>query len=76
MVYTKVFQSGNSQAIRIPKAFRLHTDEVGIIKKNNVLIIREKPTHLGHAFQLLTHMPDDFFHEERQDDKPEARDFL
>ena len=29
---TKVFQSGNSQAVRIPKAFRFDVDEVEIFR--------------------------------------------
>ena len=38
-VITKVFQSGNSQAIRIPKECRLNTDTAKIIVKGNYLII-------------------------------------
>jgi len=74
MVYTKVFQSGNSQAIRIPKEFRFCSDEVEILKRNNELIVREKPKNLVLAFKLLTEMPDDFFDEGRLDDKPQERD--
>ena len=36
----KVFQSGNSQALRIPKEFRLNTDKVKIISVNDYLIIK------------------------------------
>ena len=35
----KVFKSGNSQAIRIPKEFRLDADMVSIVKKDDTLII-------------------------------------
>ncbi len=38
-VITKVFQSGNSQAIRIPKECRLDTDTAKMIVKGNYLII-------------------------------------
>lgn len=38
-IIAKVFKSGNSQAIRIPKEYRLDTDEVSIEKKNDTLII-------------------------------------
>ena len=75
MTFTKVFKSGNSQAIRIPKEFRFNTDEVEIIKKNNVLLIREKPKNLAHAFTLMTQMPRDFFEHDRKDDLPQERDF-
>ncbi len=37
---TKVFISGNSQAIRIPKEFRLNTDKAKIIAKGDYLIIQ------------------------------------
>ncbi len=75
MVYAKVFQSGNSQAVRIPKQFHINSDRVEIIKKNNELILREKPQNLKKAFQLMTQMPEDFFQEGRKDDKPQERDF-
>ncbi len=75
MVYAKVFKSGNSQAIRIPKEFRFISDEVEITKRNNELIVKEKPKTLVRAFQLMTQMPDDFFEKGRQDDLPQDRDF-
>ncbi len=40
---TLVFNSGNSQAVRIPKEFRLKTKVVSILRKGRDLIIREKP---------------------------------
>lgn len=39
---TVVFNSGNSQAVRIPKEFRLKSKVVSILKKGNELIIKEK----------------------------------
>lgn len=73
---TKVFYSGNSQAIRIPKEFRFNTNEVEIFKHDNEVIIREKPKNLARAFELFTSFPDDFFKEERRDDLPQERDML
>ncbi|MBN1402005.1 MAG: antitoxin [Anaerolineae bacterium] len=35
----KVFMSGNSQAIRLPKEFRLEADEVIIVKSGDSLIV-------------------------------------
>jgi antitoxin VapB len=37
---TKVFKSGNSQAVRIPQEFQLVTKEVEILKRGEELIIR------------------------------------
>ena len=40
----KVFTTGNSQAIRLPKAFRLNTEEVWISKSSDgILTIQPKP---------------------------------
>jgi antitoxin VapB len=40
---TRVFQSGNSQAVRLPREFRLETEEVLISKEGNKLIITPRP---------------------------------
>lgn len=37
---TKLFMSGNSQAVRIPREFQLEGDEVEIQRRGNTLIIR------------------------------------
>ena len=39
---TLVFNSGNSQAVRIPKELRLKTKVVSILRRGKELIIREK----------------------------------
>jgi antitoxin VapB len=39
----KVFKSGNSQVIRIPKEFKINADEVIISGDGNRLIITPKP---------------------------------
>ena len=75
MTATKVFKSGNSQAVRIPKKYHIHSDRVEIFKRNNELIIREIPKNLKEAFKILTDMPKDLFAEGRQDDKPQDRNF-
>ena len=51
---TKVFQSGNSQAVRIPKEFQLEHDEVEILKRGDELIIRPvKRQNASILFDLL-----------------------
>jgi len=42
MKIAKVFKSGNSQAVRIPKEFHLEGDEVEIRRKGDSLILRPK----------------------------------
>lgn len=42
---TRLFMSGNSQAVRIPREFQLEGNEVEIQRRGNTLIIRpKKPT--------------------------------
>ncbi|MCW5589256.1 MAG: AbrB/MazE/SpoVT family DNA-binding domain-containing protein [Legionellales bacterium] len=75
MATTRVFKSGNSQAVRLPVGFQFTTNEVEIFKRNNEIIIREKPRDLSRAFELLTHLPEDFFTNGREDSLPQEREF-
>jgi antitoxin VapB len=60
MQITKVFKSGNSQAVRIPVEFQFDTDEVEIFRRDDELILRKKSATLAKAFHLLAELPDDF----------------
>lgn len=44
MKTAKIFRSGNSQAVRIPKEFQLEGDEVEIHKQGGNLVLRPKGT--------------------------------
>ena len=59
----KVFQNGRSQAIRIPKEFRVDTTEVYIEKVGETLVIRPKPKNKWDNFFSLLEDNDtsDFF---------------
>ncbi len=61
MAITKVFQSGNSQAVRIPKRFRLRSAQVEIMRRGDEIVIRERPKNLAPAFRLLAGLSPDFF---------------
>lgn len=76
MPMTKVFNNGNSQAVRLPKEFRFDVTEVEILKRGGEVILRKKPESLKEAFGLLADMPDDFFPEGRSDPEPEEREPL
>ena len=41
----KVFTTGRSQAVRLPKAYRFDADEVTIEKVGNAVVLRPKQTH-------------------------------
>jgi antitoxin VapB len=55
----KVFRSGNSQAVRLPKSFRFHADEVEIFRRGDEVVLREKPRSLTDALARLPPWPDD-----------------
>ncbi|QQR79314.1 MAG: AbrB/MazE/SpoVT family DNA-binding domain-containing protein [Deltaproteobacteria bacterium] len=73
MSTTKVFKSGNSQAVRIPREFQLDVDEVEIIQEGDRLILKKPEKNLGNAFHLLSGFPEDFFEEGRKDSPPQKR---
>ena len=70
----KIFQSGNSQAVRIPKEFRFDVTEVEIFRRGDEVVLKPKPKNLGVAFKLLTEMPEDFLSNGRNDDIPQDRE--
>ena len=76
MTTAKVFQSGNSQAVRLPKEFRFDGSEVEIFRRGREVVLREKRTSLVEAFDLLAEMPDDFLADERVDLPPQSREGL
>ena len=70
----KIFKSGNSQALRIPKEFQFRGKEVEILRRGKEIILREKPENLKQAFELLISLPADFFSQKRKDDPPQDRE--
>jgi len=70
----KIFQSGNSQAVRIPKEFRFDVSEVQIFKRGDEVILKPKPNSLGAAYKLLCQMPNDFMENGRETSLPQERD--
>jgi len=74
MKTARVFKSGNSQAIRLPKDFRFNTSEVEIYRRRGEIVLREKRRGLGRAFELLASLPDDFMPGDREDAPPQKRE--
>jgi antitoxin VapB len=72
MATARVFISGNSQAVRLPKEFRLASDEVEIFRRGDELVLREKLKDIGRAFELLCQLPNF----DRQDEAPQDRENL
>ena len=75
MATAKVFKSGNSQAVRLPKEFRLDATEVEIYRRGDEIVLRERPRDLAGAFEILCAMPDDVL-ADRRDDPPQPREDL
>jgi antitoxin VapB len=76
MAKARVFQSGNSQAVRLPKEFRLSSKEVEIFRRGDEIVLREKPRGMARAFELLATLPEDFMADGRRDAPPQKRDGL
>ncbi len=75
MTTTRVFQSGNSQAVRIPLEFQFDVTELEIFRRGNEIVLRPKMQTIEEAFHLLAGMSDDFMAEGRQDTLPQKRNF-
>ena len=59
MTTAKVFQSGNSQAVRLPKAFRFSSSEVSIFRRGDEVVLREGRPSLDDVLDPLPPWPDD-----------------
>ncbi|MGB8583993.1 MAG: type II toxin-antitoxin system VapB family antitoxin [Candidatus Sulfotelmatobacter sp.] len=72
MSTARVFRSGNSQAVRLPKQFRVNSKEVEIFRRGDEIVLREKEGTMARAFDLLAGLPDDF-ELDREEDRPQRR---
>ena len=76
MTTTRVFRSGNSQAVRLPKEFSVDSKVLEIFRRGNEIVLREPSEGLTRAFELLAALPDDFFADGRHDPPPQHREGL
>ena len=76
MTYARVFQSGNSQAVRLPKEFRLNVEQVEIFRRGEEIVLREKAPNAAAVFDALATLPADFMAEGRDDAAPQERESL
>lgn len=76
MAIARIFKSGNSQAVRLPKEFRVRTKELEIFRRGDEIVLREPSKGLARAFHLLASLPDDFFAQGRNDTPPQEREDL
>lgn len=77
MATARVFKSGNSQAVRLPKAFRLKGPEVEISRRGDEIVLREKPKKrrgMGEVLDILAAIPEDVFQDIKDKRQPEERE--
>jgi antitoxin VapB len=72
----RVFKSGNSQAVRLPKEFRFKSKEVEIFRRGDEVVLREKPANMARAYELILSLPDDLEIHDRDNDLPQEREGL
>jgi antitoxin VapB len=75
--YARVFQSGNSQAIRLPKEFRFDVDRVEVTREGDAVILRPRVDHRERWASLRTALQrgvsEDFMADGRQQPKDQDR---
>lgn len=66
MKTARLFQNGRSQAVRLPKEFRLPGNEVFIKRQGNAVILIPKGTPWQTLFDSLNEFSEDFMSERQQ----------
>jgi len=66
MKTAKLFQNGQSQAVRLPKEFRFEDDHVYVKKSGNVVILIPAHNSWQSLLDSLDQFTDDFMSERRQ----------
>lgn len=74
MATAKIFKSGNSQAVRLPKEFRFRGKEVEIFRRGEEVVMREKGGSMARAFELIASLPPEI--DDRDDTPPQEREGL
>ena len=77
MAIARVFKSGNSQAVRLPKKFRVKSSEVEIFRRGDEIVLRERSRGMARAFEILANLPIDVDAvEELRKEPPQRREGL
>jgi len=74
METAKLFQNGSSQAVRLPKAFRIPGNEVKIFKNGNQIILEPIEPTWDSLFDSLSEFPEDFMEEGRNQPAVQKRE--
>ena len=76
MLSSKVFTSGNSQAIRLPKEYQVKDKELYIKKVGSTIILFPKKNPWEAFERSLTEFTDDFMADGRNQPKMQEREGL
>ena len=76
MENAKLFQNGRSQAVRLPRAFRMPGTEVKVSKQGNKVILEPIDKDWDDFFDALSQFSDDFMEDGRQQPPIQQRDSL
>ena len=74
MKTAKLFKNGQSQAVRLPKEFRMSGDEVYIKKQGEAIILLPKENSWAPLFSSLNHFTKDFRIERNQPGEDQKRE--
>ena len=74
MKTAKIFRSGNSQAVRIPKEFQMEGNEVEILKRGASVVLRPKRKSWTTLIESLKKFTDDFMESGRRQPRVQKRD--
>ncbi len=66
MKTAKLFMSGNSQAVRLPKEFQMDGEEVEIRRRGDTVILRPKKKSWVMLAESLKKFSDDFMEQGRK----------
>ena len=73
MKTAKIFTTGRSQAVRLPKEFRFDADEVGIRRIGSAVLLFPKDAAWAMMGDTLGHADGDFLAERNQPPRTEER---
>ena len=74
MKTAKLFTNGSSQAVRLPKEFRFDTDEVGVTRMGDMVLLYPKDRADELFFSSLGTFTDDFYESVEQAHSQEIPD--
>jgi len=75
MKTAKLFQNGQSQAVRLPKEFRFEDDHVFVKKSGNIVVLIPAKNSWDTLIQSLDKFSDDFMVERKQPKMQKREDF-